>query len=174
MKPETLESLLIDRALGGLPPEVDELLAAHLRLVPAAARQADGLAATVRRAREAVAAPATTPQRPLAVARLQAALRTQRWRALAGEGLRLAACVALGLAIGWRGHAVRRPVPPAAAPLPARSATVPAAPPPADFWSLAKLETVQRRLPPPQANAADRYRLRWDSPVKMPSLEDNL
>ena len=30
MKPETLESLLIDRALGGLPPEVDELLAAHL------------------------------------------------------------------------------------------------------------------------------------------------
>jgi len=176
MKPETLESLLIDQALGGLSPDVDELLTAHLVLAPAAARQAGRLAATVQQAREAVAAPLAVPQRPLAVGRLQSALKAQRWRVLAGEGMRLAACLALGLALGWMGHSVRRGAPVAAAPLPVRPATAgtePSAPPAAGFWSLAKLESAQLHRVPPPAGAADRYRLRWDSPVKMPSVEDN-
>jgi len=178
MKPETLESLLIDRALGELAPEVDELLAAHLALDPVAARHARRLDATVRQAREAAAAPLTVPQRPLAVDRLQSELKAQRWRVLAGEGMRLAACLALGLVLGWMGHAGNRAAPVVMAPnstSPALAGIALASPAAAagGFWSLARLETAQLRRTPTAGSAAERYRLRWNSPVKMPLVEDN-
>ena len=47
MKTEALENLLIDRALGQLPPEVEALLAAHLATNPGAARAAAELSEVV-------------------------------------------------------------------------------------------------------------------------------
>ena len=173
MKPEFLESLLIDRALGELSPEVDALLAAHLATAPAAAREAGRLAATLRQARRAVATPLAAPRRPLGIGRLHAELKKQQWRAWAGEGLRLAACLALGLALGWMGHVGRRTAPALAA-TNAPPATAPVARDAGDFWSLDRIAAAGSRRPPPSGGAADRYHLRWSSPVKMPAVEDNL
>lgn len=47
MKAETLEALLIDRALGHLTPEMDDLLAEHLAANPDTARLAAELQSTV-------------------------------------------------------------------------------------------------------------------------------
>jgi hypothetical protein len=67
MKIETLEALLIDRALGALSPDVAELLESYLIQNPDAAQQANGLASTVQLARTAVAGPnaPTSPLPPL-------------------------------------------------------------------------------------------------------------
>jgi anti-sigma factor RsiW len=179
MKPETLEALLLDRALGELSPEIAELLDAHFDHDPEAAQQADRLAATVHQARQAVAVKQETPRRPLAVARLRREHRAQRQRAFAWELARLAACVVLGLAVGWYGRTARetpaiavaaRPVPPVvvAAGLPPSAASA------KGFWSLANLAAAQRERQPVESRATSRYRLRWDSPVKMPRVEENL
>jgi hypothetical protein len=107
MKPENLETLLLDRALGELPPAVLELLDEHLTQNPAAARQADTLTATLQLARQAVAMPSEIPQRPLALDTLHQAQRMGRGRGRAQETLRLAACAMLGLTLGWYAHASR-------------------------------------------------------------------
>lgn len=54
MKSETLRSLLVDRELGELAPEVVELLDAYLATVPEARAEADTMARTVHTARETV------------------------------------------------------------------------------------------------------------------------
>ena len=107
MKPENLEILLLDRALGELPPAATELLDEYLTRNSDAARQADTLTATLQLARQAVALPRETLQRPLALDTLRRARQTQRWRGLTQEALRLAACAVLGLALGWYAHAPR-------------------------------------------------------------------
>ena len=63
LPPETLESLLLDRALHHLSPEVTALLDAHLAQDPAAAAEAQALAETIALAKSALA-PSTAP-RPL-------------------------------------------------------------------------------------------------------------
>jgi hypothetical protein len=181
MKPETLEALLLDRAMGELSPEVAELLEAHLAGISDAAHQAGGFAAIVQQARQAVALPEEAPP-PLAVARLQQAQVAWRRRAIVWEAARLAACVILGLTLGWYAHSAREAPMIAATPVtsaPAAPAVSAAAPPrPAestpDFWALARLAAVQQEHPLAESRATSRYRLRWDSPVKMPHLEDNL
>jgi hypothetical protein len=107
MKPENLETLLLDRALGELPPAVRELFDEYLTQNPDPARQADTLATTLQLARQAVAMPPETPQRPLAMDKLRQTQQTRRWRGLTREALRLAACAVLGLTIGWYAHASR-------------------------------------------------------------------
>ena len=65
----------------------------------------------------------------------------------------------------------------AATPVPPRVAAVelPSAPESAnDFWSLANLEAAQRERQPVEGRTTSRYRLHWDSPVKMPRVEENL
>lgn len=179
MKPETVEALLIDRAMGELTPEAAELLEAHLAGDPDGARRVGGLAAVVQQARQAVALAEEAPP-PLAIARLQQARRDQRQRAFLGELSRLAACLALGLALGWYGRPTHAAAAVAAAPVVAASPAVSAAAQPRplepaqDFWSLARLEAVQQEHQPAETRATSRYRLHWDSPVKMPHLEDNL
>jgi anti-sigma factor RsiW len=181
MKPETLEALLLDHAMGELSPEISELLEAHLAHRPEAARQAAALFGTVVEARRAVAVRAEAPQRPLAVGRLRQAQVVRRRQAFIWEGAKLAACVVLGLTLGWYGRAERPASAVAAAPaiMPARpavSATVPrrSANATPDFWSLARLEAAQQERQPAESRVSSRFRLRWDSPVKMPHLEDNL
>jgi anti-sigma factor RsiW len=176
MKTETLEALLLDHALGELSPEVAELLETHLARNPEAARQADGLASTVQRARQALAVTQEAPRRSLAVERLRREQMTRRRRAFIWELARLAACVALGLTLGWYGHTARKATV-AATPVPPRVAAVelPATPESAnDFWSLANLEAAQRERQPVESRTISRYRLHWDSPVKMPRVEENL
>ena len=57
MKTETLEALLIDRALGHLTPEMDELLSEHLAANPATTRLAAELPETVALAAAALKRP---------------------------------------------------------------------------------------------------------------------
>jgi hypothetical protein len=175
MKPETLEALLLDRAMGELSPEVAELLDAHLASTPDAARQAGGFAAVIQQARQAVAV--AEPPPPLAISRLQQAQVAWRRRAIIWKTARLAACVILGLTLGWYVRSTR--VPPVVAATPASSAVSAPVPPRGskstqDFWSLARLEAVQQEHQLAESRATSRYRLRWDSPVKMPHLEDDL
>ncbi len=176
MKPETLEVLLLDRAMGELPPEVVELLETHLTHNPEAARRAEGLASAIQLARQAVARVPEVPRRPLAVGQLRHVQMTQRRRAFIWELVRLAACVVLGLTLGWYGHTAHKATA-AATPVPPLVAAVglPPAPESAkDFWSLANLEAAQRERQPVESRTTSRYRLHWDSPVKMPRVEENL
>ena len=174
MKTETLEALLLDHALGELSPEVAELLETHLAHDPEAARQAAGLASTVQRARQAMAITQEAPRRSLSVGRLRQAQMTHRRWAFMWELARLAACVVLGLTLGWYGHTARKApiaaVPPVVVaselPTPAKTTT--------DFWSLASLAAAQRERQSVESRPTSRYRLHWDSPVKMPRVEENL
>jgi hypothetical protein len=110
MKAETLEALLIDRALGHLTPEMDELLGEHLATNAGTARPAAELQETVILAASAL-------KRPLPVLTLPpvvAALPPRRWfRPLAlaasflvGSGLTL---IATRIAEPPREHAVGPP-----------------------------------------------------------------
>jgi anti-sigma factor RsiW len=176
MKTETLEALLLDHVLGELSPEVAELLETHLAHNPEAARQADGLASTVQLARQTMAVTQEAPRCSLSMERLRQAQMTHRRRAFIWELARLAACVALGLTLGWYGHTARKataaatPVPPLVAAV-GRTAVPESA---KDFWSLANLEAAQRERQPVESRTTSRYRLHWDSPVKMPRVEENL
>jgi anti-sigma factor RsiW len=181
MKPETLEVLLLDRVMGELPPEVAELLETHLAHHPEVARQAEELASAYRLARQAVAGVAEVPRQPLAVERLQRAQVAQRRWSMAWGLARLAACVAFGLALGWYGHTLREaPRVAAAAPAVVRAAPATAAERPGakenapDFWSLSSLEAARRERQPGESRTTGRYRLQWDSPVKMPRVEEDL
>jgi anti-sigma factor RsiW len=176
MKTETLEALLLDHALGELSPEVAELLETHLTHNPEAARQADGLTSTVQLAQQAMAVKQEAPRRSLSVERLRQVQMTHRRRAFIWELARLAACVVFGLTLGWYGHIARKataaatPIPPVVA-----AGGLPSVPENAkDFWSLANLEAAQRERPSVEGRTNSRYRLHWDSPVKMPRVEENL
>ena len=148
MKTETLEALLLDHALGELSPEVVELLETHLAHNPEAAQQADGLASTVQLARQAMAVAQEAPRRSLAVERLRRVQMTHRRRAFIWGMARLAACVVLGLALGWYGHTARKATVAATNVLPPVAAVgIPyAAESTKDFWSLANLEADRKSV----------------------------
>lgn len=170
MTPEMLKPLLLDRALGELTPEVAALLDAHLARDPDAARQAAEYEATLRFARDAVAAPNTPPRRPLDLDLLRRAQRTQISRLRRIELLRLAACLAFGLAVGWL---ARTPAPPptlAVFPPPALI-TAPAAHPASSFWSLSRLAAAQRTSLAIARRHEGRYDLNWTTLPKTPRLE---
>ena len=109
MRPESLEALLLDYALGQLSPEVAELIEGDLAQSPEAAKQAHGLASTLQLARQATTVTLEAPQRPLALERLRRARVTNRRRVVIWEWVRLAACVLIGLTLGWYCHIVRKP-----------------------------------------------------------------
>jgi hypothetical protein len=179
MKIETLEALLIDRALGALSPDVAELLESYLIQNPDAAQQANGLASTVQLARTAVAGPnaPTSPLPPLD--RVRTALSVQRRQAFAWQLSKLAACVLLGLTVGL---AIQHAGAPAAAPnsFAASAGPMVAAEAVTDaggrtgFWSLANFAQGRTEDAAAGVHSDSRFRLRWDSLVKMPHLEGNL
>ena len=96
MNAETLEALLIDRALGQLSPDVEMLLAEHLATNPDAARAAARLS-------ETVALAATVLQRPAPRLKLPppavALFPPRRFR----RGLALAASFAAGVGVALLG-----------------------------------------------------------------------
>ncbi|MBI5381085.1 MAG: hypothetical protein HZA31_04225 [Opitutae bacterium] len=173
MKTENLEALLLDRALGELRPEVAELLDEHLASRPELAAQAAALADTVQTARSAVAAPTPVNLPPLVVAPHRGELRSWPWRAQSWELTKLAACVALGLAVGWAVRSGR----PAAQPASSAVATV-AAPSSASgtsgLWSKAALLAEHRLRAEAAARPGSRYELRWEAPLKTPRVEEKL
>lgn len=93
MNDRMLESLLLDRTLGELSPEVSELLDAYLQLVPHVGAQAKTFDATVQLARRAVSPPAPAPVPPIPLHKPMG-----HWRR---EALALAATLCLGALVGW-------------------------------------------------------------------------
>ena len=177
MKPETLESLLIDRTLKELAPEVGELLDAYLAQNPAAAATASQFEETVDLARRAVPVPKEVPCRKPAI---EPVSRPTWWDWFAVpriELVRLACCLALGLALGlsvsslWKVPVVVSA--PSAKPIVMANASGNGADrSSAQFWSLTEVAADRQKRS--QANqAANRERLQWDSLFKMPRLEEN-
>jgi anti-sigma factor RsiW len=174
MKTETLDSLLLDHSLGELTPAVRELLDAYLAHEPAHAARAQRLAATTALARAAVVGrPVVAPDlKSLPPWRVPRDSRSWFNR---GEVIRLAACLALGAIAGWSAYATR---------MTARASTTgaPVTPPvlvdteqssASGFWSVAALAR-QETTRPAVNRIPGQYRLRWDSPGKMPHLEEKL
>jgi anti-sigma factor RsiW len=145
MKPELLEPLLLDRALGELSPPVAALLDAHLARDPAAARRAAEFDATLQLARSAVAVPPEQPQ-PLDLERLRRAQPAPRRPSQRTEILRLAACLALGLAGGWLfRNANSTPI--ATAPVVVALAPTRPTDPATRFWSITRFAPEAAKLP---------------------------
>jgi len=92
MKPEILERLLMDRALGRLDPDAEVLLADYLANDPAAATQARELQETVRLATEVMRNPAPVVEMPTQIHRLV-------WRHRAEQALALAASFVIGVGL---------------------------------------------------------------------------
>lgn len=114
MKPELLEPLLLDRALGELSPEVAALLDEHLARDPEAARLADEFDHTLVAARAATRLDTEPPPPPaLDHARLQRMAQAARAAARRRQWFQLAACLALGAVAGWLAHPAPVLVPPA-------------------------------------------------------------
>jgi anti-sigma factor RsiW len=181
MKAELLEALLIDRALGALSPEVGELLETHLARDPAAAEQAAGLSATVGLARRAMARPEVQPMRSLPLAQWRKQAIVQRRHARAWELTRLAAGLLLGLSLGWYGRTGGDGTGLAEHPRPAEPARLAAVAdqsgpvePAKSFWALSGFTAGPKARPAAAESMNTRYRLRWDSPVKIPQVEGNL
>ncbi|HXI83491.1 MAG TPA: hypothetical protein VNL17_05305 [Verrucomicrobiae bacterium] len=85
MKPDILERLLMDRALGRLDPDAEVLLADYLANDPAAATQARELQETVRLATEVMRRPAPVVEMPTQIHQLVWRHRTERVLALAAS-----------------------------------------------------------------------------------------
>lgn len=167
MKPELLERLLIDRELGELAPEVAALLEEHLAANPEPSARAEEMRELLQRARAASADADQAPSVRLDRARFHRAQQAAWWRAQVGESARLAAVLAIGLGLGWA-VGLRSPQFPVAA---ERIAIADEAAPAASttFWSI---ENHLKNARPENA-VPSRYRLQWDSPVKMPRLARN-
>jgi hypothetical protein len=101
MNTETLRTLLVDRELGELPPDIAELLDAYIAAVPAARAEAEATARTVSVTRETVQRyPTLLPEAEKKVIPLFLWL------------MRAAAVIAIVIAAGW--FAYRKTAPPVA------------------------------------------------------------
>ena len=176
MKTETLDALLIDRVLGALSPEVAELLENYLIQNPDAARQASSLLSTVQLARTAVATPSLLKNRLPSLNRVRRALAVQRSRNFVWQMSMLAACVLLGLTVGLvsRFGGGRSAAGPNASAALVRNDAANAVGNRNGFWSLANFAQGRAEDAAAGVHSDSRYRLRWDSLVKMPHLEGNL
>ena len=90
MKPDILERLLMDRALGRLDLDADVLLTDYLANDPAAATQARELQETVQLATEVMLCPAPAVEMPVQIHQLV-------WRHRANQMLALAASFVIGV-----------------------------------------------------------------------------
>ena len=170
MDADTLERLMIDRAMGALPADTEALLAAYLEHQPQATTQGKALDQTVSLARQTLdAAPPEAALPPFPVSRLARARRMRRLRLAAA----LAACVLIGFGLGGFGP---QPLPPAPPEVAQPVATMAIRPPTetigsidrATFWSArAWRERATRDRPSPHR------RVIWDSVVKWPRIGDS-
>jgi len=170
MNPHALERLLIDQALGALDQDTGAVLDAYLRLNPQAAALAGSLGETVTLARRALHGSSSTAVRPFPARRFARAHTRLRLRSASIEITRLAAVLALGLALGLSTPG-RRTAAPDAAPapvsrLPQASPSVPHdVPDSTEFWS-SRRWLAQARAGPAEPGV----QLEWRSPVKVPRI----
>ncbi|PTY03761.1 hypothetical protein DB347_21250 [Opitutaceae bacterium EW11] len=171
MKPETLKSLIVDRALGELPPDVGELLDAYLENHPDLAAQAERTGKTTGLARAAmrVPAPSGTPS------------ALPRWKApdsvFNGAARRLWLPLAASVTVGFLAGRFAAPRENGSAPMPqppdlASSASVLARLPTQGTSALWTVPQPSRAGVQNPVTSDQPYRLRWDSPVKLPHLEE--
>lgn len=169
MKPETLKGLLIDRALDELEPETAELLEAYLAQDPRAAVDAAAWARTWELSRFASTTPANRQEDQANrrdrgggfPASLRAPLRARSW--VRQERLRLAACLVVGVGLGWLAASLDMSPPDRER----RRAEVreTAA---GRFWSLGYLAQERAGGGTPSRQP---HTLRWDPRAGMPHLE---
>lgn len=168
MNAETLERLLMDRALGELSPDVESLLAAYLEHDAQAAARADEFLAAAAAARQVLTkvAPAALP--PYPALRLESVGRAHRRLVLVRNVAGVAAALVLGVGLG--AAFVGRAGESAGGTHPARAVTfASAAAQPAGhegFWSTQRLYERAREAKRPEVP-----RVFWDSTVERPRLE---
>jgi hypothetical protein len=170
MKPETLERLVIDRTLGELAPDTEELLVAYLDANADAARSVEDIRGVIETANRAARIGSAEEEEgpPLPSPRFVAVASRGRRRPRAAWAKRVAAAAVIGLAF-WLGSLGTRPdadlhsVPMANSGLtlaPRTSHTTNAG-----FWSLGELSrrnATRRESRLPAIN--------WPGPVSRPRL----
>jgi anti-sigma factor RsiW len=176
MKTENLEALLLDRAMGELPAATAELLDEYLSSNPALAAKAKELSAVLRQAEEAMRTNGSRGLRPFPRKAIDREQRVVRWRRGLFQTLKLAACVAFGVSLGWFGkpaHHAGEAVTVASLKnqhIPAmtekKSETT------VGFWSLARFEAQRKATKPVESTG--RYQLRLETPLNLQKLEEKL
>lgn len=168
MNAETLERLLMDRALGGLSAEVDELLDAYLERDAQAAARAGEFAEAARLARHALGGAPATVLPPFPAARIEKLQQARRSLVLVRNIAGLAAALVLGIGVGaaFVKHFAAEELP--SVPLVLTHPRQTAEGDSADgFWSARRL--YDRVRPSPRV---DSVKVIWDSPVERPRLGD--
>jgi len=167
MDGETLDRLLMDRALGGLSPDVEALLTAYLGQAPAAAARAGDYAAAADAARRVLRSdrPAALP--PFPAIRLHQVAEARRRLRVVRRVASLAAALVLGVGLGAGLFRSQAPRGGTVAPVGvgdhlAVDIERPAA---GEFWSATRLYERTRHMR--QTSSA---RLIWDSAVSRPRL----
>ena len=167
MKTENLEALLIDRALGELPPATTELLDEYLMRNPAVSKEAEEFTHTLGIAEKVLRIPATKTLRAFPREALEREQRVLKWRRNAYLVLKLAACLALGFFIGSFGKAPTNTG--AITKVESQSHTTSvnsiavgkSLEPVAGLWSVARLKTLAKAQKP--VTGSDRYQFSWES-----------
>lgn len=164
MNAETLDRLLLDRALGALTPDAAALLDAFLREHPEQLAAARRLDATTDLARKALAAPLTLDAKLPAFPRerIEAAQRRSHAAGWARGGLAMAAALLLGFSAAW----ILLPRPPQSPPQIVDSTPRPRAStaPPPGMWSV---ERLRDRVQQGRTNVVP-ARLTWTRPGRRP------
>ena len=165
MKQEVLERLTMDRALDGLPPDVETLLDAYLAKEPEEAERTREINNTVTLARQALKSRRPVSLPPLKVVPLQSqatantAHRRMIWPA------QIAAAFIVGLALGLT--LLRQPASPHNQPVSMASAASDKTASESTFWSAQRLMNRLSTASPPRPP-----RLSWTSPVQKPQLNN--
>jgi hypothetical protein len=166
---ETLDRLLMDRALGALPPDVEALLDAYLEHDAAGAARAREFGAAAMAARRLLQQPLPTPLPPFPATSIRDVARAQtRVRAL-GHVASMAAVLVVGIGLGLvfpHGRTLEAPGPRFTIVAPAPVITAEPAP---GFWSTARLYASARR-----SSRTETAPVIWDSTTSLPRSGDQL
>jgi anti-sigma factor RsiW len=169
MNPEILERLVIDRALGELPPDAATLLDAYLEGNAEMADTAREIEATMQLAKQAL-----KETRPVKLPIMQPVPKLvvlpggrESWQQPVYRAYGMAACFAGGLMIGWLTLRSPNPVPP----VKVESVMVASHGTAGEegFWSLRRLRQTTTRTP-----LESGPELVWKSPVKVPEIKTSL
>lgn len=173
MNPETLDRLLMDRALGGLSPDVEALLDSWLARNPDAAARARDYDSAAGAARQVLAINRDAMLPPLRIEQVRRLERTTRQLRIVRNIASLAAVLVIGVAIGaWQSR------PPAARTAPTNDTPTPrlisswlpdrataSADKGTGFWST---ESLTRPARSPRSH--DGPRVIWNSPIAKPTI----
>lgn len=100
MKPETIESLLIDQSLEQLLPEVEELLEAYIAEHPQYQQTAESIRQSTALAKQAVSCETAGELPPFPKERIMHLEKTNQWKLFSKWSLSAAACLLIGALVG--------------------------------------------------------------------------